>query len=293
LGNNIHDIGGNSSLQDHGVYLDSAANYEIAYNVIGNITGGNGIQTYNSGDATPYIDNVNIHHNMIHDVAKHGINIADTTRNGISVWSNVVYNTAAGCLRFNTTDISGAWIWNNTFYNCNTNGNYAAIMNDWNLSSAAVSFTNNIVWPASASGQFVGGSVGFSPGEITGNRNQWYNGTDNSDVSFDAHALFTNPMFVSTSTPDFHLQSASPALNSGDASVSSLVTSSYDALPLPTSSVITIGVRWDRKPHHCFRRQSHLTTPAPRRWDRHSRLRRRLVLVWPSLFPQPRPASAR
>ena len=236
LGNNIHDIGGNSSLQDHGIYLDSGANYELAYNVIGNITGGNGIQTYNSGDATPNIDNVNIHHNIIHGIAKHGINIADTTRNGVSVWSNVVYNTAAGCLRFNTTDIAGARIWNNTFYNCNTNGNYAAIMNDWNITSGAISFTNNIVWPASASGQYLGGSVGFSPGEITGNKNQWYNGTDNSDVSFDAHALFTNPLFVSTSTPDFHLQSASPAMNSGDTSVSTLVTSNYDASPRPDSS---------------------------------------------------------
>ncbi len=236
LGNNIHDIGGNSSLQDHGIYIDSAANYEVAYNVISNITGGNGIQTYNSGDATEYIDNVNIHHNMIHDVAKHGINIADTSRNGFTVWSNVVYNTTDGCVRFNTTDITGAKIWNNTFYNCNANGNYAAIMNDWNLSSGAISFTNNIVWPASASGYYLGGSVGFSSGEITGNKNDWYNGTDNGDVSFDANALFMNPLFVSTSTPDFHLQSGSPALNSGDTSVSSLVTSNYDVTPLPASS---------------------------------------------------------
>jgi uncharacterized protein YjdB len=236
LGNNIHDIGGNSSLQDHGVYIDSAANYEVAYNVIGNIKGGNGIQTYNSGDATQYIDNVNIHHNLIHDVAKHGINIADTSRKGFTVWSNVVYNTAVGCVRLNTTDITGAKIWNNTFYNCNTNGNYAAIMNDWNLTSGAISFTNNIVWPSSASGYYLGGSVGFSSGEITGNKNDWYNGTDNGDVSFDANALFMNPLFVSASTPDFHLQSGSLALNSGDASVSSLVTSNYDASPLPASS---------------------------------------------------------
>ena len=236
LGNNIHDIGGNSSLQDHGIYIDSGANYELAYNEIGNITGGNGIQTYNSGSATAYIDNVNIHHNMIHDIAKHGINIADTSRNGFTVWSNVVYNTAGGCVRLNTTDITGAKIWNNTFYNCNTNGNYAALMNDWSLSSGAISYTNNIVWPSTASGNYLGGSVGFSSGQITGNKNGWYNGTDNSDVSFDANALFTNPLFASISTPDFRLQSTSPALNSGDTSVSSLVTSSYDASPLPSSS---------------------------------------------------------
>ncbi len=101
LGNHIHDVAGIGSrgetLLDHGIYIDSGSDWELAYNLIENITGGNGIQLFNSGHVTPTIDNVNIHHNWIHDVNKHGLNIADTSGVGILIWSNVVYNAKGGC----------------------------------------------------------------------------------------------------------------------------------------------------------------------------------------------------
>src|SRR4029077_18128635 len=82
LGNHIHDIAGVGSrgetLLDHGIYIDSGSHWELAYILIENMTGGNGIQRYNSGHVTTTIDEVNIHHNWIHNVNKHGINIGDT-----------------------------------------------------------------------------------------------------------------------------------------------------------------------------------------------------------------------
>jgi hypothetical protein len=238
LGNHIHDIVASNN-EYHGVYFDSASNYEVAHNLIENISGGNGIQLYNSGNVTPTINSVNIHHNMIHDVNKHGINIADTSGTGITIWSNVVYDTDVGCLRFNSTSLQGAKIWNNTFYNCNTDGGNAAWMNDTYNRKAAISmdFKNNAVWPSTASGKYAGGAAGFNHTGVTttGNRNIFFNGTDNRDVNFDANALFTNPLFVNTGStpPDLHLQGGSPAINSGDTSVSSLVNSNYDYAPLP------------------------------------------------------------
>ncbi len=64
----------------------------MAYNVINNIFGGNGIQTH-IGGAAQSVDNLNFHHNIVHDVNKHGINLADGSRNGFQVWNNIVYNT--------------------------------------------------------------------------------------------------------------------------------------------------------------------------------------------------------
>jgi len=50
--------------------------------------------------------------------------------------------------------------------------------------------------------------------------------------------LNSNPLFVSTSTPDFHLQSASPAINAGT-NVS--LTSDYSGTTVPQGSAPDIG----------------------------------------------------
>jgi len=243
LGNHIHDIAGKSNLQNHGIYLDEGSNYELAYNVIERITGGNGIQTYNSNDSTIF-SNVNIHHNWIHDVNKHGINIADYSGPGFTVWDNVVYNTVAACLRMNSDYVSGAEIWNNLFYNCYTSGKDGAVTNDDSTSTISADFRNNIVWPSKNSSNsqiYVGGDQGFTGTGITFNNNLWFNGTDPGDVtSLDANAIFADPMLANVNNtpytlPNFHLLSGSPAINSGDTTVRPLVISNYDLNPLPNS----------------------------------------------------------
>lgn len=238
LGNHIHDVAGTGSrgetLLDHGIYIDSGSDWELAYNRIENITGGNGIQLYNSGHVTRTIDNISIHHNLIHDVGKHGLNIADTSGAEILIWSNVVYNTQGGCWRNNSVDLQGAKIWNNTFYNCNTGGHYAALMNDVRNLAAPITadFKNNIVLPSRKSGRYTSGEAGFSaPGvHITGNQNLWFGGSGGPGVDFDRGASFMNPRFVrgEGNPPDFHLVKGSAGYGSGDNTVSPIVISNYD-----------------------------------------------------------------
>src|SRR5271157_1222817 len=255
LGNHIHDIAGIGSrgetLLDHGIYIDSGSNWELAYNLIEDITGGNGIQLYNSGHVTPTIDYVNIHHNWIHNVNKHGLNIGDTSGKGIAIWRNVVYSTRGACWRNNSVDLQGAKIWNNTFYNCNTDGKYpagAAIMNDVKNIEHPITadFRNNIVEPSPASVRYAGGEMGFSVEgvRITANRNIWFGGKYPETVGFDRDALFVDPEFVDVAArpPDFHLRAASPGAQSGDPSVRSVVISDFDfSLISAGATAISLG----------------------------------------------------
>jgi hypothetical protein len=241
LGNHIHDIAGVGSrgetLLDHGIYIDSGSDWELAYNLIENITGGSGIQLYNSGHATPTIDRVNIHHNWIRDIAKHGLNLGDTSGTGILIWSNVVLRTVGGCWRNNSVNLQGAKIWNNTFYDCNTSGSFGAIWNDVkNVENPITAdFRNNIVCAANASKEYASGETGFHAGgvQIGGNKNLWCKGKSPASAGFDTEAMFADPKFVKANgkRPDFHLQAASPARNSGDTSVIPMVISNYDFAP--------------------------------------------------------------
>jgi hypothetical protein len=241
LGNRIHDIAGVGSrgetLLDHGIYIDSGSQWELAYNFIEHITGGNGIQLYNSGHVTKTIDDVNIHHNWIHDINKHGINIADTSGVGIFVWDNVVYKTVGGCWRNNSVDLQNAKIWNNTFYDCNTADNFGAIWNDVKNPTIPISldFKNNIVCSSHAGKKYAGGETGFIAEGVRaiGTRNLWCGLDDHASTAFATDSMFADPGFVSVDAiPDFHLQRKSPAISSGDIGIIPEVTSNYDLVPI-------------------------------------------------------------
>jgi hypothetical protein len=242
VGNHIHNIAGGSAQENHGIYIDGDGSYEIAYNTIENVTGGNGMQVYVNGDnGSDFGNNVSFHHNLVHDVSKHGINIADGSQNNFKVWNNVVYNTAYANLRFNTNTLHGAKIYNNTFYNAVTGGNtiYGTITNDWNLPSDALDLENNIVWPASGV-PYTGGSVGISTGIGTLTNNLWYGAT--SGDGFDTHPVASNPLFANAAAGDFHLQAASPAIDAGSSAVSALVLNDFDiVVDRPVGSGYDIG----------------------------------------------------
>ncbi|MFZ6781243.1 hypothetical protein ACO0LD_30780 [Undibacterium sp. Ji83W] len=231
LGNHVHDVycgpdDGSSFLQNHGFYFDGTGSYEVAYNEVGNIFGGNGVQSYSSS-GTP-IGNINVHHNLIHDVRKHGINLADGTAGNVKVWNNVVYNIQYAAVRFNTTDITGAKIYNNTFYNTNTagNSNYGALTNDWNLPKGAMDVENNIFYVATGT-PYNSGSNGVPASTGTFARNLWFNGSGSPGL--DSTAIMANPLFVQAGA-DFHLQTNSAARGAGSiaTAVTSLVTNDYD-----------------------------------------------------------------
>ena len=242
VGNHIHDIAGGTAQENHGIYIDGDGSYEIAYNTIDHVSGGNGMQVYvNGSNGSDVANNVRFHHNLVHDISKHGINIADGMQNGLCVWNNLVYNTAYASLRFNTNTLHGARIYNNTFYNAVTSGNalYGAITNDWVFAGDALAFENNLVAPTAAR-NYTGGSVGIDAGIGTISNNLWNGGS--GSVAFDAHAVGGDPAFVNAAGADFHLRAASAAIDAGSAGVAALVADDFEVTGArPFGSAYDIG----------------------------------------------------
>lgn len=238
-GNHIHDIQGSSG-ECHGIYIDGDGSYDIAYNQIHDIRDGNGFQVYvNGGNGSDVANNISLHHNLIHDVSKHGINIADGAKNNVAIWNNIVYSTAYAALRFNTVDLNGARIFNNTFYQTNLSGNssYGALTNDWNLPAGAMDVENNIFYVAPGT-PYNSGSNGVTANAGTFTHNLWFNGTGSTDP--DTAPIAGDPQFVNTAGADFHLQASSPAIGAGSAAVLTQVTNDFD-LTQPRSAPIDVG----------------------------------------------------
>lgn len=229
-GNHIHDIAGGVAQENHGIYIDGDGSYDIAFNEIANVTGGNGFQIFvNGGNGSDAANHVHFHHNLVHGASKHGLNIADNAQNDIELWNNVVYDIALSGLRFNTEVLHGAKIYNNTFYNIDTSGgsdNYAAMSNDAVVPADAFDIRNNIFEPA-ASKPYSGGSVGFGGSIGTITNNLWFGGT--GSVSFDGHPVSGNPQFVAAPS-DLHIGATSAAIDHGSVGVSTLAVDDFDAV---------------------------------------------------------------
>jgi hypothetical protein len=222
IGNNLHGIGGTT--MNHCIYMeDGTRNTEVAFNDIHDCTGGNNIQTYDGTGGEP-ISGITIHHNLVHDGSRYGLNISNNSV-GVKAWNNVIYNTAFAGIRLNVdsgSSLSHVYE-NNTLYNvCRTsNGENGAITNTATASSGSVLFRNNIVVKGSQSACSNGYS-GESDSALKFSRNLFYGFSASSK---DTQAVTSNPMLVSPTTGDFHLQSGSPAI---DASVSSTATDDYE-----------------------------------------------------------------
>jgi O-antigen/teichoic acid export membrane protein len=229
LGNHIHDIQGSQD-ECHGVYIDGDGSYEIAFNHIHDIRSGNGLQVFVNGRAgSATASNVSFHHNLVHDVDKHGLNVADGSQAGFRIFDNVVLRTRRAGIRFNTVDLRGAQIFGNTFYDTNTgsNPNYGALSNDARLPPDALHVEGNVFWPH-VNTRYVSGSVGFgSPvGVIT--NNVWYGGL--GVPLRDAAPVLANPGFLAAGR-DFHLVAGGAAAGAGGAAsdaVRAVLTSDFD-----------------------------------------------------------------
>lgn len=223
LGNRIHDIDGGT--ENHCIYLDTGAtNVEIAYNQIYNCFGGNIIQTFDNLGMGK-ISGIQIHHNLMHDGNRYGLNMADGTVN-VHAWNNVIYNTAYAGIRINQNGSGLSEVYeNNTLFNVCTNhpAEAGAIQNTWNANSGSIVFRNNIV-ARSGSACPQGYSDNSSGGAISLSRNLWYGYGASSK---DAQSLSGDPRFVKPGT-DFHLQDGSPAI---DAAIGSAIPDDYDVKP--------------------------------------------------------------
>jgi hypothetical protein len=230
VGNYGHDIydqpDASTSLENHGIYIGGGGSFEIAYNVFEKILGGNGIQVQ-SFDTT--VTSLSIHHNVIHDIGKHGLNFAAGVRNGVVVWDNIIYDTDYAGVRFADDLLRGLKLYNNTFYNVGRVGNSAsgaALTNDTNVAAGMFDIRNNIFWANSKAGYNSGCCNGlFGGGSTTATNNLWFGA--GSAPGFDTAPRTGNPNFVAAGT-NFRLNTGSPAIDSGTSAVSTIVLDDFE-----------------------------------------------------------------
>lgn len=209
LGNHIHDIEGGTL--NHCIYLDTGAtDVEIAYNHLHACHGGNIIQTFDNLGMRR-LSRISIHHNLMHDGSRYGLNIADGTTS-VHAWNNVIFDTAYAGIRINVDarmPVNMLFEHNTLWELCKVKQPVnAAIINTWNAQSGAILFRNNIV----AAGPLSSCTAGFQDDAqgvvISFADNLW---SSLSPPRADDRALTGDPLFTDPSAGDFILLPHSPA----------------------------------------------------------------------------------
>jgi hypothetical protein len=256
LGNYIHDSGtncGTGCKLYHAVYFGTNSNHmEFGWNTIipdPSHTGIAGCRALQFNSAKTDVFDLHVHDNLIHDAICDGVNFAtvDPSKGPVEAFNNVVYHVGTGpapsgiesnyaCFNVATLahHITGTVdIYNNTMYDCGSRlGPNAGGM------SLAISTTlrNNILNQINSEPYFTPSDGNCSV--ISGTNNLWYgSGLPPSCSSLTAN-VNSNPLFVNAPT-DLHLQSTSPAINSG-VTISTLLTD-FDGITRPQGSAYDIG----------------------------------------------------
>jgi hypothetical protein len=252
-GNNIHDTGASGSDKEyHAFYWGDLSGttlnhgQDIGWNQIANIQGCRGIQ-FHSKDSTPGSEaySLTIHDNFIFNVRCDGIALANTNPNkgAVLVYNNVEYNVGRGpdpadgganysCIYAadsNGSPTVAVQEYNNTCYNAGSRG---ASEGDAGSITCFIkcNLTNNIFYQLAGEAYLSNSTVAQCSSCIIGTVNNWFGlGAGPSQTTSNKSI---NPLFVSTVTPDFHLQSTSTMIGSGTASQTT--TYDHDGLLRPT-----------------------------------------------------------
>ena len=240
-------------------------NIEIAYNNVHHQVGGRGIQIF--GDTGTLINNVRIHHNLVHHIALDGIILSADTGVGMQVYNNVVYHTAdptllvpgtdsgqsGGCLRF-AGGVTGSYnpvvptleaeVYNNTFVDC-------AADNDPDSALLRIQYAkkltirNNILgapgminWLQDTSGSGQHASNADVLNILNASNNLWVGSTP---PTWDSSPVTGDPMFVDAAARNYHVLSGSPAIDRGSSLVNTVVRTDYDGVPRPQGTGFDIG----------------------------------------------------
>jgi hypothetical protein len=263
LGNHIHDIACTGASENHGIYADSGAlNWNIGFNWIHDITGGNLIQFFdnvglsgNSYTGFPAgwtgFTGMKVFNNWMENSGKYGLNMADGIQSG-TIWNNVIVGATYSGLRINTIsknmDLTVAF---NTFYDndrvASGSGN-GQVLNTWGNYSptGTIKVYDNIfaAGPHTTSGSSFYENTGSADSYLLFARNLWWDnglGWDKTVVSRDLLALFGDPKFASASTGNLALTASSPAVDTGTQAISVSVLQDFSELARPSGVANDIG----------------------------------------------------
>jgi parallel beta-helix repeat protein len=224
LTNTIHHTGWATST-GHCIYHEGATNTLIEGNEIYDCYK-NGIQIYSGSYPTPRSDGTIVRGNRIHDC---GLTDSSSSSGGIILGSG-----------------TGNVAYNNLIY-----GNKFGIRVDYHATQTVVA--NNTIYGQTATGLYVGAASGTDNTQTALTNNIVYgNGTmildAGSGTTFTTNLCDTtgtgcasagNPLFVNSSTGDFHLQAGSPAIDQG--TTLATVTTDYAGVTRPQGSAYDIG----------------------------------------------------
>jgi hypothetical protein len=263
-GNNIHNVGTNLNPGDvtalyHGVYI-SEFNHgvDFGWNTIAYVQGCRGLQQNVNEGSSSY--DISIHDNVIHDTQCDGIvmTTVDPSMGPVELYNNIIYNAGTGP---SNAENSGAWmciyvlggdpdgygpgsgiidVYNNTLYDCGnwTNPPYSQsegmlLWANQGNGNKSLRLRNNIVYASTVS-PYCADTVCSG---IVGTNNIFYgNGPAPIADNLNADPKLKN---LSVTSPDFHLQAGSPAIDAG-LTIPGFATD-FDGIARPQGSAFDIG----------------------------------------------------
>jgi hypothetical protein len=241
-GNTVYNITsyGNPDYGDQyaadGIYVDGGTNIVIERNTVHNADLNIELASEHYGKLTSYIT---VRNNLVYEGNSNGISIGgyDSSRGGTSHCTIV----------------------NNTLYNDDTKQTGSGEFQIQYYATDNI-FENNILYTGSSQDLFFDNYTSSEKDPATVDYNLYYS-TDAPDAQWvwngvtytgfaayrtgskqDAHSYFANPEFLSTTTPNFMIESTSPAINHGDDLGTAVVgTVDFAGNPRVVASKIDIG----------------------------------------------------
>ena len=262
LGNHIHDIGGTSALENHGIYVETfASNWELGYNWVHDVTGGSLVQFNDSvglqgtgtlphGGIWQGFTGMRVHNNWLENSAKYGLTISDagalTGKVELQAWNNVIMGTKLPPFRMASSatsmDITFAY---NTIYNAmvsNSGTGNGYFRNEW-FGTGAIRIYDNVL--SQGAGTVAGTRwffdySGTSSGWTFRNNLYWDAGRGVA-LPADPAALSGDPKFTNAAGGDLSLLASSPAIDKALQAVPFTITDDFSGVSRPSGSANDVG----------------------------------------------------
>lgn len=243
-GNVLKDTGTSPPINNnHAMYIQvGSSDVDIGWNKFQNLRMGHTLQVHT--DTAFQYTNIRIHDNEFSAAAlgdSRGINIG----NALSGTSGSIYNNILFNLGQNFSAIAIYWgdwrVYNNTLYNIQASSGMIWVSGQYGGRPTAQLY-NNILY-SNGSSPYIGAHQGATLSQITLNSNLYFNYSGGTP-SGDSRPITGNPLFTDTSSgilSNFRLQTASPAIDAGTSSVSTVVTTDHDGAPRPQGGAHDVG----------------------------------------------------